>query len=93
MENQYIGGLPKNGACTVCRLKRELGEKELGGVFEAELTPQCTLWPLTWAVHMFIASRNLKKKKKIKGSIQKPDSPHIICLPWRNFIISKIGFG
>ena len=64
MENQYIGGLPKKGACTVCRLKRELGEKELGGVFEAELTPQCTLWPLTWAVHMFIASRNLKKKKK-----------------------------
>ena len=47
MENQYIGGLPKKGACTVCRLKRELGEKELGGVFEAELTPQCTLWPLT----------------------------------------------
>ena len=63
MEHQDIGGLPKKGACTVCRLKRELGEKELGGVFEAELTPQCTLWPLTWAVHMFIASRNLKKKK------------------------------
>ena len=60
MENQYIGGLPKKGACTVCRLKRELGEKELGGVFEAE---------------------KVEKKKKIKGSIQKPDSPHIICLP------------
>ena len=55
MENQYIGGLPKKGACTVCRFKRELGEKELGGVFEAELTPQCTPWPLNREICMFIA--------------------------------------